>query len=92
MMFRPDTKVWELVGITSFGQGCAQASYSGVYTRVAAYLNWIKQNTPELSTTTAPNYNGAQREGQYGGLVMTGMSLFLYFSAECIKKVILFYL
>jgi secreted trypsin-like serine protease len=79
MMFRPDTKVWELVGITSFGQGCAQASYSGVYTRVAAYLDWIKQNTPEPSTT--PNYNGAQRAAQHGGLIMTGMSLFLYFSA-----------
>ena len=70
MMFRSDTKVWELVGITSFGQGCARPSYAGVYTRVAAYHDWIKQNT----------YNGAQRGGEYGELIMTAMSLFLYFS------------
>ncbi|CAF1389323.1 unnamed protein product [Adineta ricciae] len=53
LMFRPDTKVWELVGVTSFGQGCAEASYSGVYTRVAAYLDWIKQNAPTPAPTQA---------------------------------------
>jgi secreted trypsin-like serine protease len=78
MMFRPDTKVWELVGVTSFGQGCAEASYSGVYTRVAAYLDWIKQTTQTPSTTVC--HNGGQRAGGYGGLMMTVVSLFLYFS------------
>jgi secreted trypsin-like serine protease len=52
MMFRPDTKVWELVGVTSFGQGCARAPYSGVYTRVAAYLDWIKMNAPTPAPTS----------------------------------------
>ncbi|CAF1623002.1 unnamed protein product [Rotaria magnacalcarata] len=86
LMFHPDTKVWELVGITSFGIGCARPSYSGVYTRVAAYHDWIQQNTPPSPATavptpsTTPDYNGAQREGIYGGLLMTIMSLFLCFS------------
>ncbi|CAF4344605.1 unnamed protein product, partial [Rotaria magnacalcarata] len=40
---------------------------------------------PTPSTTvptpsTTPDYNGAQREGIYGGLLMTIMSLFLCFS------------
>ncbi len=32
---------WTLIGITSYGYGCAQRTYAGVYTRVAAYQDWI---------------------------------------------------
>jgi uncharacterized protein YqhQ len=28
---------WQLVGITSYGYGCALSDYAGVYTRVSAY-------------------------------------------------------
>ncbi|CAF0786021.1 unnamed protein product [Rotaria sordida] len=34
--------VWEQVGITSVGYGCAKAYYPGIYTRVAAYQSWIE--------------------------------------------------
>ena len=35
---------WYLEGATSFGRGCAQARYYGVYARVGYLQDWIKQN------------------------------------------------
>ncbi|KAG5671727.1 hypothetical protein PVAND_001907 [Polypedilum vanderplanki] len=32
---------WILVGITSFGSGCAKVGYADVFTNVAYYRNWI---------------------------------------------------
>ncbi|XP_019638141.1 PREDICTED: plasma kallikrein-like [Branchiostoma belcheri] len=37
---------WQLVGITSWGFGCARDGYPGVYARVSRYIDWIK-NTIE---------------------------------------------
>ncbi|CAF0944603.1 unnamed protein product [Rotaria sordida] len=51
MMFTTSNQ-WVLVGVTSYGFGCARAAYSGVYTRVAYYQNWI-------STTTSGAYTNA---------------------------------
>jgi secreted trypsin-like serine protease len=32
---------WNLLGITSFGVGCAQERYPGVYTLASNYRSWV---------------------------------------------------
>ncbi len=55
---------WLLVGITSWGIGCAAPNYPGVYAKVMNYTDWIEENTntgiksqdiPSAVTLTTPS-------------------------------------
>ncbi len=43
---------WILAGLTSFGYGCAEAGYPGVYTRVSSFISFINTNINSSVTDT----------------------------------------
>lgn len=40
-----DDGQYELIGVVSFGFGCARPNVPGVYASVPSALDWIKENT-----------------------------------------------
>lgn len=55
LMLFTSSQQWVLVGITSFGRGCAQPGYAGVYTRTAAYIDWINLYVNNINSSIYPD-------------------------------------
>ncbi|QHW28679.1 trypsin-like serine protease (plasmid) [Rhizobium leguminosarum bv. viciae 248] len=64
---RPD-KRWIQLGIVSWGAGCAEAEHYGVYTRVAAFRDWIAAKTGG----DVPNVEGPAADDQVASTTTGG--------------------
>ena len=57
--------LYELIGVVSFGVGCALADYPGVYARMSKQLEWVAYHTQGSWNTCgrcAPGEECASRE------------------------------
>ena len=47
--FSADQTRWIVAGVVSYGRGCAENGYPGIYARVSAYYNWIQSAITEMT-------------------------------------------
>lgn len=58
---------WQLAGIVSWGQGCADPGFYGVYTRVSVFTSWVNQYIQSAPTGTTLTIRST---GGYDGWVL----------------------
>ena len=68
MHFEPKSRRWVLVGITSYGAGCGDSRYAGVYTRVSAYNSWLQSIVTEPFYTTPVDQASISEMGSSGSV------------------------
>lgn len=61
LMCRAPNGRWKLIGLVSWGEGCAVAKKPGLYTRVEHYVDWIKQYVHDLPPSTPYRSGGNTR-------------------------------
>jgi secreted trypsin-like serine protease len=68
MVYEQIGGAWRQTGITSFGEGCANPDFLGVYTRVANYTAWINDTTrlPWTNDTTGIPFSSQSHIGYEG--------------------------
>jgi hypothetical protein len=50
MVFDETTTRWQQVGVVSWGRGCAEPKFYGIYARLTQFAMWIGEQIPDLAT------------------------------------------
>ena len=85
--FRPGQPQYKICGITSWGAGCGNNGYPGVYTRVSKYIDWIDQHTGDYSNGGI--YEQTDLTTQMGVLFMNKQILIIQMKVLFMNKHIL---
>jgi hypothetical protein len=48
MVYQPAEAVWVQVGVVSWGIGCAEPYYYGIYARLSQFTDWLNRQIPDL--------------------------------------------
>ncbi|KAI0216120.1 Ovochymase-1 [Lamellibrachia satsuma] len=54
-----NTGVWKLIGVTSWGTGCAERHRPGVYVRLTRFVGWIKRTMRAVSQAPTYRFRGS---------------------------------
>lgn len=49
-----------LAGLVSFGEGCADAAFPGVYTRASSFRGWVRSTISETSSSGGSSGGGGE--------------------------------